>query len=261
MAAARMATCEVAPPPPKADGCQAPPIERGQFGWQQIVGEQDGLLGQRQMHGPRLAGERQQDMRFDVEQIVGPLPQARIVQRLECGDGSLAWRRATQIRRFCPRQSARCAASVQSGSSRNSKMRADDLLPFGTARYCGRAPAAVCTLVRARSSSAAREEGRCPCSVTSISRRSIRVARPTANPGTAHTPLSSPAEPQRPRQPHQLPGPPGRRLAPWKRRPRPAPHPVAALPRARPASRQRPAQLRGRLLGSKAHLHGARPAP
>ena len=60
----------------QANGDQSMPVEGGQFRGQQIIGDQHGLLGQRESHRPRFAGERQQHMRFHVEQIIGAFAQA-----------------------------------------------------------------------------------------------------------------------------------------------------------------------------------------
>ncbi len=70
----------------QTDGGQPLPVERGQFRGQQIIGEQHGALGQWDVHRPRFAGERQQHMRFHVEQVIDPLAQARIIERLERAD-------------------------------------------------------------------------------------------------------------------------------------------------------------------------------
>ena len=74
--------------PGQADGGETLTIECGQLRRQQIVGDQHGIVGQRKIHRPRLAGERQQHVRLDVEQVIGPLAQARILQCLEGGDGA-----------------------------------------------------------------------------------------------------------------------------------------------------------------------------
>ncbi len=70
----------------QADGDQARTVERGQFRRQQIVGDQHGSLGQWDVHRPRFAGERQQHMRFHVEQVIDPFAQARILECLERTD-------------------------------------------------------------------------------------------------------------------------------------------------------------------------------
>ena len=86
------------------------------------------MLRQRHDHGPRLAGKRQQHMRFNVEQIVDALPHARIVESLERRDrlphgaapgeaGAFA-RGNESVRRFLQRRIAE-----------EFEMRFDDLAP------------------------------------------------------------------------------------------------------------------------------------
>ncbi len=103
------------------------------------------------MHRPRLAGERQQHVRLDVQQIVGSLPQARTSS--SCSSAATA-------RRMAPRQAnpallpaamSSCAVSLNQGIVEKLQVRGDDLaarLPAGSRtrrsrrRTC-RAPARV----------------------------------------------------------------------------------------------------------------------
>ncbi len=72
----------------QTNGEQPLPVQRGQFRRQQVRGEQHGLLGQRDDHRPCLAGERQQHLRFHIEQVIGPFAQPRVAQGLERGNGA-----------------------------------------------------------------------------------------------------------------------------------------------------------------------------
>ncbi len=74
-------------PASEDDRLQVVAIERDELGRQQVVSDHHGVLWEREVHRPRLTGERKQHVRLYVEQIVCPLTQARIVKQFERRDG------------------------------------------------------------------------------------------------------------------------------------------------------------------------------
>jgi hypothetical protein len=62
---------------------ESPAVESGQFRRQQVLCEDHRIIGDGQVHRPCFTHERQQDVRFDIQEIVGTFAQPGVAQGFE----------------------------------------------------------------------------------------------------------------------------------------------------------------------------------